>query len=87
VKKILTLFQRNYESDKLVRDEVTPGAGWVKAVYSAMMLSSLSAMKVSHLSAWDQYHAGGLASRQATGGRLLRMDQVHVIRHQVSVEG
>lgn len=29
--KIITLFQRNYETDKLVRDEVTPGAEWVIA--------------------------------------------------------
>lgn len=27
--KIITLFQRNHETDKLVRDEVTPGAEWV----------------------------------------------------------
>jgi hypothetical protein len=29
VKKIPTLFQRNYESDRLVRNEVTPGCEWV----------------------------------------------------------
>jgi len=29
MKKIITLFQRNYESDRLVRDEVVPGAEWV----------------------------------------------------------
>ena len=27
--KIISLFQRNYETDRLVRDEVTPGAEWV----------------------------------------------------------
>lgn len=31
MKKIITLFQRNYDSDHLVRDEVTPGAEWVLA--------------------------------------------------------
>ena len=29
MQKILTLFQRNHDWDKLVRDEVTPGAEWV----------------------------------------------------------
>jgi hypothetical protein len=29
MKKIPTLFQRNYETDRLVRDEVTPGCEWV----------------------------------------------------------
>ncbi len=31
MKKIISLFQRNYETDRLVRDEVTPGAEWVLA--------------------------------------------------------
>lgn len=31
MKKIISLFQRNYETDKLVRDEVVPGAEWVLA--------------------------------------------------------
>jgi hypothetical protein len=31
MRKIITLFQRNYESDRLVRDEVVPGAEWVLA--------------------------------------------------------
>lgn len=31
MQKIISLFQRNYESDRLVRDEVTPGAEWVIA--------------------------------------------------------
>jgi hypothetical protein len=29
VKKIVSLFQRNYDGDRLVRDEVVPGAEWV----------------------------------------------------------
>jgi hypothetical protein len=29
VQKIISLFQRNYETDRLVRDEVVPGAEWV----------------------------------------------------------
>lgn len=29
MKKIISLFQRNYETDRLVRDEVVPGAEWV----------------------------------------------------------
>jgi len=29
MRKIISLFQRNYETDKLVRDEVVPGAEWV----------------------------------------------------------
>lgn len=29
MRKIVTLFQRNYETDRLVRDEVVPGAEWV----------------------------------------------------------
>ena len=29
MKKIISLFQRNYESDRLVRDELVPGAEWV----------------------------------------------------------
>ena len=31
MKKIISLFQRNYETDHLVRDEVVPGAEWVLA--------------------------------------------------------
>lgn len=29
MKKIISLFQRNYETDHLVRDEIVPGAEWV----------------------------------------------------------
>lgn len=31
MKKIISLFQRNYETDGLVRDEIVPGAEWVVA--------------------------------------------------------
>lgn len=31
MKKIISLYQRNYETDHLVRDEVVPGAEWVLA--------------------------------------------------------
>jgi hypothetical protein len=31
VKKIISLFQRNYDGDRLVRNEVVPGAEWVLA--------------------------------------------------------
>ena len=31
MKKIISLFQRNYDGDNLVRDEVVPGAEWVLA--------------------------------------------------------
>ena len=31
MKKIISLFQRNYDGDRLVRDEVVPGAEWVLA--------------------------------------------------------
>ena len=31
MKKIISLFQRNYDGDRLVRDEVVPGADWVVA--------------------------------------------------------
>jgi hypothetical protein len=31
VKKIISLFQRNYEGDRLVRNEIVPGAEWVVA--------------------------------------------------------
>lgn len=31
MKKVLSLFQRNYDGDRLVRDEVVPGAEWVQA--------------------------------------------------------
>lgn len=31
MKKIISLFQRNYDGDRLVRDEVAPGAEWVIA--------------------------------------------------------
>jgi len=31
MKKVITLFQRNYDTDRLVRDEVVPGAEWVVA--------------------------------------------------------
>ncbi len=31
MKKIISLFQRNYDTDRLVRDEVVPGAEWVLA--------------------------------------------------------
>ena len=33
MKKIISLFQRNYDGDRLVRDEVVPGAEWVIAGY------------------------------------------------------
>lgn len=29
MKKIISLFKRNYDTDRLVRDEITPGAEWV----------------------------------------------------------
>lgn len=29
MKKIISLFQRNHDGDRLVRDEITPGAQWV----------------------------------------------------------
>lgn len=29
MKKIISLFQRNYDGDRLVRDEIVPGAEWV----------------------------------------------------------
>lgn len=31
MKKIISLFQRNYDGDRLVRDEIAPGAEWVPA--------------------------------------------------------
>ncbi len=31
MKKIISLFQRNYDTDRLVRDEIVPGAEWVQA--------------------------------------------------------
>jgi len=31
VKKIISLFQRNYDGDRLVRDHIVPGAEWVAA--------------------------------------------------------
>jgi len=31
MRKIISLFQRNYEGDRLVRDECVPGAEWVQA--------------------------------------------------------
>lgn len=31
MKKIISLFQRNYDGDRLVRDELVPGAEWVVA--------------------------------------------------------
>lgn len=31
MRKIISLFQRNYDGDRLVRNEVTPGAEWVLA--------------------------------------------------------
>jgi hypothetical protein len=31
MEKIISLFQRNYDGDRLVRDEVVPGAEWVTA--------------------------------------------------------
>jgi len=31
LKKIISLFQRNYDGDRLVRDEIVPGAEWVPA--------------------------------------------------------
>ncbi len=31
MKKTISLFQRNYETDRLVRDEIVPGAEWVVA--------------------------------------------------------
>ena len=31
MKKTVSLFQRNYDGDRLVRDEIVPGAEWVAA--------------------------------------------------------
>ncbi len=31
MKKIISLYQRNYDGDRLVRDEIVPGAEWVQA--------------------------------------------------------
>ena len=31
MRKIISLFQRNYDGDRLVRNEVVPGAEWVLA--------------------------------------------------------
>ena len=31
MRKIISLFQRNYDGDRLVRNEVVPGAEWVVA--------------------------------------------------------
>lgn len=31
MEKIISLFQRNYDGDRLVRDEIVPGAEWVQA--------------------------------------------------------
>ena len=31
MQKIISLFQRNYDGDRLVRNEVVPGAEWVIA--------------------------------------------------------
>ena len=31
MEKIISLFQRNYDEDRLIRDEITPGAEWVVA--------------------------------------------------------
>lgn len=31
MKKIISVFQRNYDGDRLIRDEVVPGAEWVMA--------------------------------------------------------
>lgn len=31
MKKIVSLFQRNYDGDRLIRDEIVPGAEWVVA--------------------------------------------------------
>jgi hypothetical protein len=31
MQKIISVFQRNYETDRLIRDEVVPGAEWVLA--------------------------------------------------------
>lgn len=31
MQKIQSLFQRNYDTDRLVRDEIVPGAAWVRA--------------------------------------------------------
>ena len=31
MQKIISLFQRNYDGDRQVRDEVVPGAEWVLA--------------------------------------------------------
>ena len=31
MEKIISLFARNYDGDRLVRDEIVPGAEWVVA--------------------------------------------------------
>jgi hypothetical protein len=59
VKKILTLFQRNYETDKLVREEVTPGAEWVLEGYGvATRKFDGAACRVIERVLYKRYDAG-----------------------------
>ncbi|MCV7174897.1 hypothetical protein [Mycolicibacterium sphagni] len=44
MKKIISLFERNYDTDRLVRDEITPGAEWVADPPKFERISAYSAL-------------------------------------------
>lgn len=58
MKKIISLFQRNYDGDRLVRNEVVPGAEWVMAGEGvATRKWDGTCCKIEHGQLWKRYDA------------------------------
>lgn len=58
MKKIISLFQRNYDGDRLVRNEVTPGAEWVIAGEGiATRKWDGTCCKIENAQLWKRYDA------------------------------
>src|SRR5687767_12803407 len=68
MKKIISLFARNYDGDKLVRDEVVPGAEWVLVGEGeATVKFDGTACMMRHGKLYARYDAKAFTVDKATG--------------------
>lgn len=71
MQKIPTLFQRNYDGDHFVRDEVTPGAEWVLAGEGvATYKYDGTCCKVAGGALWKRYDAKAFTVNKPGGEKL-----------------